>query len=320
MNEITHYPERLVEANGLQINTEAFGDKENPALLCIVGLGAHMFTWPRGLCEMFAEAGYFVIRFDNRDVGKSQWMDELPVPKLGDMLNREFRGKLMESPYSIQDMADDAVGVLDAWGIQKAHIMGMSMGGMIAQRVAIHHPSRTNSLISFMSTTGEDDLSRPSLGALMMLMKKPATTRASYIDSSIESTMMLAGSGYYMDKEDVYNLYARSYDRGNNPAGGSRQLGAVVTDGGRRTALGWVTVPALVLHGDEDKLVPFDGGKDTYNALPNAHMHVFKGLGHVLPKSLFVEYRDAVVEFLSEVGSQESEVGKHEDLEIVAGD
>ena len=287
-----------VEANGIQIEYETFGEPKEPPLLLIMGFAGQLILWDDELCEQFAQRGYYVIRFDNRDVGLSSKLEEADVPDIGALL----RGEAIDIPYTIEDMADDAVGLLDAIGIEKAHICGMSMGGMIAQALAINHPQRVLSLISIYSTTGNPELPQPTPEAMEVLLTPPPLEREANIEHTLKVFRRITGSGFPFDEEWHRKLAAQSYDRAFYPQGAARQLAAIFTQKNRKPALTSVSVPTLVIHGSDDPLVPIEGGKDTAEAVPGVELIIIDGMGHDLPHGgAWPQIIDAIVDHAQKV-------------------
>jgi pimeloyl-ACP methyl ester carboxylesterase len=272
-----------VTTKGIRIEYETFGNPSGRPLLLIVGLGGQLIYWDDDLCRDLAERGHYVIRFDNRDAGLSTKFDEAGVPDLVETFGKIMRGEKIRAPYTLDDMADDATGLLDALRIPKAHICGMSMGGMIAQTIAIRHPSRVLSLISIYSTTGSPELPQPKPEVMGLLIAPPPKGREECIQYMVGVFKTFAGSGFPVDEEWTRKIMARSYDRCFYPQGMGRQLVAILAHGNRRAALGSVTVPALVIHGTDDPLVRVEGGKDTAEAIPGAQLMLIEGMGHDLP-------------------------------------
>ncbi len=272
-----------VEANGIQIEYDTFGNSSQPALLLIIGLGGQLTDWDDGLCEDLAQKGLFVIRFDNRDAGLSTKFDEAGVPDIVETISAVMEGKNVEPPYTLEDMADDAVGLLDALGIAKAHICGMSMGGMIAQTIALQHSSRVLSLISIYSRTGDPEDPQPTPEAMEFLLAPAPTEREASIEYTVKLFKTISGSGFVFDQEWHRKFAARSYDRAFCPQGIARQLSAILTQKNRKPALTSLTIPTLVIHGTEDPLVPFACGKTTAEAIPGSDFLPIEGMGHDLP-------------------------------------
>jgi pimeloyl-ACP methyl ester carboxylesterase len=292
---ITKTPETIVRANGIDICYDTFGDPTDPPMLLIHGLGMQMTGWDEALCSMLAERGFWVIRFDNRDVGKSTHFDDLRMPTTTQMIGKQLFNRDYTPPYALDEMAADAVGLLNVLDIDKAHVIGASMGGMIAQLVAIHYPERVLSLTSWMSTSNERDLPQPSPNIILKLLKPAPQDRAGSIEDSVYWAHLLYGSRYQVDEETTRKQSGERYDRAFYPIGVGRQLAAIGVAWGRREALKKVTVPALVIHGDEDPLVPMGQGLDVEFALPNSRLLILPGVGHVMPPETWAETVDAIV-------------------------
>jgi pimeloyl-ACP methyl ester carboxylesterase len=282
-------------ANGIDIEYEQFGNPADRPLVLIMGLGSQMVLWPRAFCERLAAAGHWVVRFDNRDVGLSTQLDDAGMPKIFEVLAAREEGRQADVPYLLSDRAADTVGLMDALDIDKAHICGLSMGGMIAQTIAIEHPHRVISLISMESTTGEPDLpAEPEVAGA--LIKPIPAEREAYIRYMLDLFRLFAGGSDQYDEETQREMSAMSYDRSVNPAGFARQFAAVVASGGRRRALASVKVPALVIHGTADTLFPSEHGKDTADAIPGARFLLIKGLGHgTAYPGLWEEMEEAII-------------------------
>jgi len=272
-----------VTANGIQIEYETFGNPSGRPLLLIIGLGGQMIHWDDDLCKDLAERGHYVIRFDNRDVGLSTKFDEAGVPNLVETFGKIMQGEKIKPPYTLDDMADDAVGLLDALGIRKAHICGMSMGGMIAQTIVIRHPSRVLSLSSIYSTTGNPEVPQPKPEVIEMLIAPPPNEREANIEHMLGVFKTIAGPAFPVDEKWTRKILAESYDRCFYPQGFVRQLVAILTQTNRVPALASVKVPTLVVHGTSDPLVPVEGGKDAARAIPGAQLMLIEGMGHDLP-------------------------------------
>jgi pimeloyl-ACP methyl ester carboxylesterase len=266
-------------ANGIHIEYETLGDPAARPLLLIGGLATQLIHWDDDLCGDLAKRGHYVIRFDNRDAGLSTKWDEAEQANLA----RHTGGVKSSPPYALDDMADDAVGLLDALGIGRAHICGTSMGGMIAQTLAIRHPSRVLSLISIYSTTGSRDLPPPNPEVLELLLAPAPRERDAYIEHMLVLFKAMAGRGFAFDEAWARMITGRAYDRSFSPEGTARQITAVMAQGNRKTALASVTVPTLVIHGTDDPVVPVEAGRDTAEAIPGAHLMLIEGMGHDLP-------------------------------------
>jgi pimeloyl-ACP methyl ester carboxylesterase len=272
-----------IEANGIEIAYDSFGDAAGRPLLLVMGLGAQMLLWDEAFCERLAEHGHYVVRFDNRDIGLSTKFDAAGVPDVVAMMKGRAAGQPVSAPYSLDDMADDAAWLLEALGLETAHICGASMGGMIAQTIAIRHPRRVRSLISIMSTTGNPSLPPATPAAMAMLMTPAPADRQANIERAVNVYRTLGSPGFPFDEAGVRDRAARLFDRSFYPAGMVRQMAAILAHGSRVEALRQVSVPTLVIHGDADPLVPIEGGHDTAKNVPGAAMLVIEGMGHDLP-------------------------------------
>ena len=279
------------QANGIELEHDSFGSPGDPPLLLVMGLGAQMTTWPEAFCQQLADRGYFVIRFDNRDVGLSTKLDDAPTPDLVAALG----GDLSSASYSLEDMADDAAGLLDALGIASAHVVGASMGGMIAQTIAIRHPERVRTLASIMSTTGAPEGLVPAPEALEVLLRPPATTREEAVEASVAGSLVIGSTGFPVDEAELRRRAEAAYDRSYYPVGTARQLLAIQVSGDRTEALQQLDVPTVVIHGSIDPLVPPLGGELTAKAIPGAQHLVIEGMGHDLPEGAWPVVLDAIV-------------------------
>jgi len=270
----------IARANGIDIAYETFGKSGNRPLILIMGIGSQMVTWPTAFCEKLAAAGHRVVRFDNRDVGLSTKLDEAGIPNIWEVVAAVQAGGQVDVPYTLSDMAADTVGLMDALKIKKAHICGLSMGGMIAQTVAIEHQDRVQSLISMESTTGEPGLPGAKPAVREVLLKVPPQEREAYIRHMVHVHRLYAGDSAKYDEATQRELSALSYDRCCYPAGFARQYAAIVASGGRKKALASVRVPTLVIHGADDTLFPREHGQDTADAIKGARFLLVQGLGH----------------------------------------
>jgi len=257
-------------------------------------------VWPEDFCRLLADAGHHVVRFDNRDVGLSSWFDGAGVPDMEAVFEDAVAGRPVESPYSLSDMADDAVGVLDALGIDSAHIVGASMGGMIAQQVAIRHPDRTRSLCSIMSMP-RFIIGDPEVTAV--LMAEDPGTREARIEVGIEGSRFLAGDGFPFDEERTRTSFEATIDRAWHPEGTARQMAAILADGDRTEALRGVTAPTVVVHGTSDRLVLPQGAEETAAAVPGAELVWIDGMGHELPLGAHQQIVDAVCRLVARAGN-----------------
>lgn len=278
-----------VAANHIELEYETFGDPADPAVLLIMGLGMQLLGWPEDFCRSLAAQGYFVIRFDNRDVGLSSHLDHLGKPKLLWAAMKHKLGLPIRPPYSLADMARDSLGLLDALHIQQAHIVGASMGGMIAQLLAIQAPQRTLSLTSIMSTTGDRTLPGPTKAAQIALLRgTPArlyhpAQREALIDFLQENWRVLHSPGFETASEMQRERIGKSLERSIYPQGVLRQLMAVVASPDRSPLLAHITAPTLVVHGSDDPLVPIACGRDTARKIPGAQFEEIPGMAHDMP-------------------------------------
>ena len=282
-------------ANGIEIHYEEQGDKTAPPMLLIMGFGAQLTLWPDELVEALASRGFRVIRYDNRDIGLSHKFDGVKAPGLVKMTLLSKLGLKPKVPYTLADMADDGAGLLDTLGIETAHIVGASMGGMIAQHFVSRHADKCLSLTTIFSTTGNPKLPPAKPEAMKALVTRPDSTDEKVL---VEHGMMVArtiGSpGYPTEDERLRERTTASVRRSFYPEGPTRHLSAIVADGDRRGMLKDVTVPTLVLHGEDDPLVPCEGGRDTAASIPGAKLKTIPGWGHDLPLELVDELADAI--------------------------
>ena len=282
----------------VSIAFETHGDASHRAVMLIAGLGSQLVYWSPEVVGDLVERGYFVIRFDNRDAGHSSGFDDWGEVDLQKVLVSALTGRRPHVPYDLADMAGDAVGLLDHLGVERAHVVGHSMGGMIAQRLAIDHGERVLSLVSMMSTTGEPGVGAPSPEAAGLIMRAPATTRAAAIEASVDA-MRITWGPHHFDETRATNRATEAHDRSFRPTGIGRQFGAIVSDGNRTAELAALQTPALVVHGAADPLIHLSGGEATAAAIPSAALVVFEDLGHDLPPALWPPIRDRMVEHFS---------------------
>ena len=282
------------KVNNIEIEYDTFGDSSSKPLLLVMGLGAQMIAYLEEFCMMLVDKGFYVIRFDNRDVGLSTKFEEAGVPNIMNDVMALQRGETISAPYTVEDMADDAVGLLDALNIEKAHICGTSMGGMIVQTIAFRHPTRVLSLTSIMSTTGNPNLPQAKPEVTQALFSPAPTEREAYIEESVKRRRILYGSGFPYDEDKSRKIAADSYDRSFYPQGMARQLYAIFTTENRVPKLSSIEVPTLVIHGDDDPLVPVEGGKETAENIPGAELVIIEGMGHSLPPETWVQVVNAI--------------------------
>ena len=276
-------------ANGIQIEYETFGERPSPPLLLIMGLSAQMIGWEEEFCKRLVKNGLFVIRFDNRDVGLSTKFEKAGIPDIV----AAMQGQKFQAAYSLDDMADDAVGLLDALGIEKAHICGVSMSAMITQVIGYRHLSRVLSLIPIMGTTGNPALPRAKPEAFKMLITPGPDEREAYIEHAVIMWKVFGGSLHF-DEDIVRNRASVSYDRAFYLQGVSRQHAAIISNGNKKSRLASITAPTLVIHGSEDPLLPVEHGRGTAEAIPDAEMLVIDGMGHCLPKVVWTQIVDVI--------------------------
>ena len=294
MNALAHQPPQLARANGIELCYEIFGDADAEPMLLIMGLGAQMIHWDDDFCRQLAARGFRVIRFDNRDIGQSSKLTG--GKRLGpvELLKLRFLKIPVDAPYRLHDMALDVIGLMDALGIQSAHLVGASMGGMIAQEVAISFPQRVRSLTSIMSTTGNPKLPPPTREAAAVLMAPPPKTREEYLERFAQTWKILRAGSFPQDEALDRSRAERTFERGLNPAGVARQLRAILASGSRKQRLASVKTPTLVIHGTVDPLVPPEGGKDTAASIPGAKLLMIEGMGHALPIPTWPEIIGAI--------------------------
>lgn len=288
-----------VLVNGLSLEYESFGRDTDPCVLLVMGLGTQLTAWPVSLCEALVDRGYRVIRFDNRDVGLSTRLAHAGAPRVPLIATLRLLGLPVRVPYQLEDMALDAIGLMDALDIDRAHVVGASMGGMIAQLMAGHHAHRVLSLTSIMSTTGHRSLPGPDAKARRALLMKPDDPQDM---SSVQRRNMtvrrtLESPSYRQSDASLEKMVSDALARGGyDPAAAARHLAAVLASGHRRALLAGVTVPSLVLHGEADILVKPACGRDTADCLPNSRFVTFPGMGHDLPEALMPEWAQLIDE------------------------
>jgi pimeloyl-ACP methyl ester carboxylesterase len=278
--------ETMARVNGIVLCYETFGDRSDRPLLLIMGLGAPMTWWDDEFCQKLTERGFFVIRYDNRDTGRSSRMRGRVYAPAAYLLR--------SSPYTLTDMADDAAALLDELNLPAAHVAGASMGGMIAQTLAITHPERVLSLTSIMSTTGGRRVGGPTARAAQMLLGRAPKTREAYLSYLVRTFRIIGSPGYRFDEGRMRDRAATTYDRGVNRSGTVRQLAAIVSSRDRAPALRKLKIPAMVIHGERDPLVHVSGGRATAKAIPGAELDVVPGMGHDLPHVLWPRFVDAI--------------------------
>jgi pimeloyl-ACP methyl ester carboxylesterase len=263
-----------------------------------------MVVWDDDFCELLASKGYRVIRFDNRDMGlSSHYEGDEATPAMNEIFAAQFSGKQLRIPYTLRDLATDTTGLMDALGIETAHVVGLSMGGMIAQELAINFPERLRTVTSIMSSTGDPSLPPPTPAAMAVLGRVPPDDKEGYVESYVNAWSVLNGDQLPFDRVRTAGTAARSYDRGVNRPGVSRQMLAIIASGNRTAKLGEVSLPALVIHGTNDPLVPPEAGHATARAIPGAKLELVEGMGHTLPREAWQQIVDAIAAHAQEISA-----------------
>jgi pimeloyl-ACP methyl ester carboxylesterase len=282
----------------VELAYETFGDAGDPPVLLVMGLATQMIGWPDEFCAGLADRGHFVVRFDNRDIGLSTHLHSAGAPDI----MRVFAGDHSSVPYALTDLADDTIGLLDALGLDSVHLVGASMGGMIAQLVAVRHPDRIRSLTSIMSSTGDPSVGGPNEAAMAVLFAPPAVDRQSAVQRAVDAYRVIGSPGFELDEAALRDRAGLAFDRAHDPAGVARQLAAVVTTHDRTRDLMSISVPSLVIHGADDALVSVSGGHATAAAIPDAELLVIEGMGHDLPRALWPEITDRISALIERAG------------------
>jgi pimeloyl-ACP methyl ester carboxylesterase len=282
--------EEFAPTNGIELCYQEMGDPDGEPLLLVMGLATQMLAWDEEFCAMLAERGFRVVRFDNRDIGRSTRIDAAGMPNVLAMA----AGHRGSAPYFLRDMAADTLGLMDYLGIESAHLVGASMGGMIVQSVAIESPGRVRSLASIMSTTGSRRVGHPSYRTFGLLLGKPPREREAAIERVVKTFRMIGSPGYPFEEERIREIAGRSFDRGHSGAGVARQLHAIAASGDRTPHLRQLDVPALVIHGKNDVLVNPSGGRATAKAIPGARLKLVEGMGHDLPRALWPDFVEEI--------------------------
>ena len=281
----------------VELAYETFGSPEDTPLLLVMGLATQMVGWPDEFCRMLAERGLYVVRFDNRDIGLSTHLHDAGAPDVLAVMG----GDHSRVAYRLADMADDTAGLLDALGIDSAHVVGASMGGMIAQTLAIRHPQRVRSLTSIMSTTGDPAVGSPAEAAMGALLAPPATDRDSAVQRAVDTYRVIGSPGFEFDEAGLRERAGLSFDRAHDPAGVARQLAAILASPDRTADLARIGVPTLVVHGEQDALVNVSGGRATAAAIPGAELLVIDGMGHDLPRDVWPQLVDRITALVERV-------------------
>ena len=272
------------QVNEIIIEYDTFGRNDADPLLLVMGLGAQLVFWEEEFCESLANKGFYVIRFDNRDCGLSTKFDKADVPSLKTLMSNDHSNEAVALPYTMDDLADDSIGLLDALGIQSAHLVGASMGGMIVQTVGWRHRERVRSITSIMSTTGDPSLPPPSPEALSVLFPPPVSGKDEYVENALKSWEVVRGSGYVQDIDRIRKRSERSWDRCYAPEGVERQMAAILGQGSRKAKLSELSVPFLVIHGTDDPLLSQECGQDTADTVSGAEIILIDGMGHDMPR------------------------------------
>jgi pimeloyl-ACP methyl ester carboxylesterase len=282
--------EEFATIGDVELCYERFGDPADPAVLLVMGLGTQMIAWHEDFCGMLVDRGFHVVRFDNRDCGRSTRFDSVPPPRIVELLRRRPR----RPAYTLDDMADDAAGLLEHLEIERAHVVGASMGGMISQVLAARRPERVASLVSIMSSVGSRWSGQPAFRVYPLLLRPLPRDRDAYIKAAEKVFRVIGSPGFPRDEAQVRDLLGRSYDRGLTAAGTGRQMAAILASGNRTAALRRITAPTLVIHGTADKLVSVSGGRATARAIPGARLMVIEGMGHDLPRGAWPRFVEGI--------------------------
>jgi pimeloyl-ACP methyl ester carboxylesterase len=296
VTDVAYQPPQLARSNGIEICYDIFGSPDAEPIFLIMGLSAQMVLWDDEFCQQLAQRGFRVIRFDNRDIGQSTKLSGGKRISPMDILKMRFFGILPQSNYLLRDMAQDTTGLMDALGIRSAHVVGVSMGGAIAQEIAINFPDRIRSLTSIMSTTGNLKLPQPKREAMALLMSAPPKSKDEYITMFARNWKILRQGSFPQDELKDRDRAERCYARGLNPAGVGRQLRAILASGARNQALAKVRTPTLVIHGTVDPLVRPEAGKDTANSIPGARLLMIEGMGHAMPIPMWPQIINAITD------------------------
>jgi pimeloyl-ACP methyl ester carboxylesterase len=292
-------PEETVRVGDVELCYETFGERSNPTVLLVMGLATQMLGWREDFCEQLAARGFHVVRYDNRDVGRSTRFSKHRPPTVAQIVRRDASA----AAYTLDDMADDGVGLLDCLGVDRAHVVGASMGGMIAQTIAIRHPERVLSLVSIMSNTGARWAGQPSMRLYGVLLKSAPRDREGYVAHQMDVFAKIGSPGFPRDDDDLRRTFERAYERGHDPAAAGRQLAAILAASDRTEQLGKIRVPTLVIHGTKDRLVNPSGGRATAKAIPGARLLTIEGMGHDLPRGAWPQIIDGIAENAARAGA-----------------
>jgi pimeloyl-ACP methyl ester carboxylesterase len=292
-------PEETARVGDVELCYETFGERSNPTVLLVMGLATQMLGWREDFCAQLAERGFHVVRYDNRDVGRSTRFSQHRPPTVAQLVRRDANA----AAYTLDDMADDGVGLLDCLGVDRAHVVGASMGGMIAQTIAIRHPERVLSLVSIMSNTGSRWSGQPSVALYATLLKSAPRDREGYVAHQMDVFRKIGSPGFPRDEDELRRTFERAYERGHDPAGAGRQLAAILAATDRTEQLGAIRVPTLVIHGTKDRLVNPSGGRATAKAIPGARLLTIDGMGHDLPRGAWPRIIEAIAENAERAGA-----------------
>jgi pimeloyl-ACP methyl ester carboxylesterase len=295
--------ERFCKVGDVELCYEPFGDPDRPTVLLVMGLGTQMIAWHADFCGELADRGFYVIRYDNRDVGRSTHLSDRPTPKVRELMTRRIR----RPAYLLKDMAADGIGLLEELGIESAHVVGASMGGMIAQTMAAEHPDRVRSLVSIMSSTGSRWSGQPAPRILPVFLQKPASGKEAYVERIVKLFALVGSPGFERDDDELRELASTSWDRGVDPAGLNRQLGAIIASGHRARDLKRIRVPTLVIHGKSDRLIRPSGGRATARAIPGARLELIDGMGHDLPRGAWPRILDGIEQTAARAAQPEAQ-------------
>jgi pimeloyl-ACP methyl ester carboxylesterase len=284
--------EQFADVGDIRLCYESFGERGNPPMLLIMGLGTQMLAWHEDFCRELAGCGFFVIRYDNRDVGRSTHFEDVPPPRPSELLRRRIR----RPAYTLGDMADDAGGLLDALGLASAHVVGASMGGMIAQAVAAGHPARVRSLTSIMSTTGNRWRGQPAVRIYPYLLARPPRTKEEGVERMARVFRVIGSPGFERDEEELRTMAALAWDRDSSRTGTARQLAAIIASGDRTPDVRRISAPTLVIHGTNDRMVRPSGGRATARAIAGSRLLLVRGMGHDLPRAVWPRLIGAIAE------------------------
>ena len=289
----------LIQANGIELCYEEFGDSNDPSVLLIMGLGTQMISWPLSLCKGLVEAGFHVVRFDNRDNGLSEKIENSLVPPVATMVLKGLLRLPVNISYSLEDMADDTIGLLDSLGIEQAHLVGASMGGMIGQLATAKYPDRVLTLTSIMSSSGNPKLPGSSKAVTRAMAKRSLGIEKPTVENTVRLRQLIGSPGYPTDEAELRKRIEAATERSYYPAGYSRQLAAIMANGSRVKQLQTITRPTLVIHGRNDPMVPAICGRDTAKHIRGSKLEIIDGMGHDLPEGLVPTFKRLIVEHAS---------------------